>query len=94
MYKQYTCKYLALALGPLCGTWCIPSETYIISEYALNTLLHIGGTPSTTCGTNYELEDNAGCTYNGTRKLTCNTCSMTLTINNNKKLEIAQTVHM
>ncbi len=54
----------------------------------------MGGTSSTTCGTNYELEDNAGCTYSGTRKLACNTCSMILTINNNKKLEIVQTVHM
>ncbi len=32
------------------------------------------GTPCTTCGTNYELEDNAECTYSGTRELACNTC--------------------
>ncbi len=47
-----------------------------------------------TCGTNYELEDNAECTYSGTRKLACNTCSMILTTNNNKQVEIVQTVHM
>ena len=94
LYKLYTCKSLALALALPCGTWCIPSDTSIISDYALNTLFHIGGTPRTTCGTNYELEDNAECTYSGTRKLACNTCSMILTIYNNKKLEIVQTVHM
>ncbi len=38
------------------------SDTCIISDYALNTLLHIGGKQSTKCGSNYELEDNAGCT--------------------------------
>ncbi len=53
---------------PFCGTWCIPSDTCIISDYALNAILHIGGTPSTTCGTNYDLEDNAGCTWSGTRE--------------------------
>ncbi len=40
----------------------LESNTCLISDYASHTLLHIGGTPSTTCGTNYELEDNAGCT--------------------------------
>ncbi len=57
-----------------CGTRCIPSDTSIMSDYALNTLFHIGGTQSTTCGTNSELEDNAECTYSGTRELACNTC--------------------
>ncbi len=79
---------------PPCGTCCIPSNTSIISDYALNTQFYRGGTLSTTCGTNYELEDNAECTYSGTQKIACNTCSMILTINNNKKIEIVQTIHM
>ncbi len=74
LYKQYTCKSLALALALPCGTWCIPSDTSIISDYAFNTLFYIGGTQSTTCGTNCELEDNAECNYSGTRELACNTC--------------------
>ncbi len=44
---------------PPCGTRCNTFDTGLISDYALNTLLHIGGTSSTTCGTNCELEDNA-----------------------------------
>ncbi len=68
---------------PPCGTWCNTFDTCLISDYALNTLLHIGGTSSTTCGTNCELEDNAGCTWSGTRELAYNTSSMK---NNNNKL--------
>ncbi len=70
---------------------CNTSDTCLISDYALKTLLYIGGTSSTTCGTNYELEDNAGCTRSGTREQAYNTCSM---INNNNKLESVQSVHM
>ncbi len=73
-------------MADFCGyLWCLRVRARCYVAAPLKTLLYMGGTSSTTCGTNYELEDNAGCTYSGTRELACNTCSMILTTNNIKK---------